>query len=136
MSRIERGLLGALRGPINPAAILIMATYTILWAFWIGIPLWDVFPTSSLYRVMSYFPEWFWGMTGMTAGLFMLRGVLTRRVRALSLGAFIGFVHWLVIGLLYLVGNWHNTGGITSIMIAVYCAYIYLNLRINGDTFS
>lgn len=133
MSRIERGLLEALRKPINPAAILIMAVYTLLWGFWIGNPFWDVFHTSGIYNIMRVFPEWLWGVTAWLSGLAMLRGVLLRSIDALTLGAFIGFLHWMVIATLYLLGNWQNTGGITSLMIGVYCAYIYLNLRLNDD---
>lgn len=135
MSRIERGLLGALRRPINPAAILIMAVYTILWGFWIGNPWWDVFHRSHIYDLMNFFPEWLWGITAMASGLAMLRGVVVKSIDALTLGAFIGFMHWIVIAVVYLVGDWQHTSGITSLMVSVYCAYVYLNLRLNGDKF-
>lgn len=135
MSRFEKGLLGALRRPINPAAILIMAAYTILWGFWIGNPFWDVFQSSQMFGLMKHFPEPFWGATAVTTGLIMLRGTMLRHVKALSFGAFIGFIHWSVIAALYFGGDWHNTGGITCTMVSIYCAYIYLNLRLNAESF-
>lgn len=127
-------MLQALRAPINPAAISILAAYTILWGFWILSPFWDVFSQADLYVVMNHtMPEWLWGLIAILFGAIMMRGVIVDSKRSLTDGAFSGFCHWIVISGLYFTSNWRNTGGITSMMIAVYCGYIYLNIRLNHE---
>lgn len=60
----------------------------------------------------------------------MTYGVVKASPKSLTIGAFVGFLHWLLIAIGYFAGNWMNTGGITSMAMAIYCAAIYLNLRV------
>lgn len=129
---LKKNLLIALKKPINTAAISLMAVYTILWGFWVGNPFWDVFEQSTMYDKMSVaFPEAAWGTFALLIGIGMLLGVVVNSKRSLSWGSFVGFMHWLVISGLYVWSDWQNTAGLTGLMVAVYCAYIYLNIKIN-----
>lgn len=120
--------------PINPSAVSIMAIYTFLWGLWVANPFWDVFVTAPLYMALnSVMCEAGWGIIAIICGFFMLWGVVRGSFKSLSRGAFAGAIHWAVISGGYFVGDWHNTGGITALMIAIYCSYIYLNLRVNQD---
>lgn len=60
----------------------------------------------------------------------MTYGVARPSNNSLTIGAFVGFLFWLVIAVGYFAGDWKNAGGITSVAMAVYCAAIYLNLRV------
>lgn len=132
MGKLRIGLLAALTKPINTAAISLMAFYTMLWGVWVGNPFWDVFEQSMMYDKMSVaFPEAVWGAFAFVIGTGMLLGVVVNSKKSLSLGSFAGFMHWLVISGLYVWSDWQNTAGLTGFMVAVYCAYIYLNIKIN-----
>jgi hypothetical protein len=125
-------LAGALLKPINPAASVILGVYTILWGLWVVNPLWSVFVRAPLYSVMaSLAPEWAWGCFALLCGSVMAYGATKRSYRALTNGAAVVFTHWIIVGLCYFLGDWQSTGGITSICIAVYAAFVYLNIRVN-----
>lgn len=79
-------------------------------------------------------PEWFWGTMACIVGVLMVLGVATRSFRRLILGARVGFYHWFIIGIMYFGGDWQNTGGVISMMLAAYCAFIWLNLKVNKDS--
>ncbi len=111
-----------------------MAIYTFLWGVWLASPFWNVFNHAALYRVLAGLaPEYVWGIAGAIVGFIMVWGVVKHSYSSLSSGAFIGFVHWFLISLLYFIADWHNTGGITALMTSAYCAFVYLNLRMNRE---
>lgn len=120
--------------PVNSAIALITGLYTLLWGLWVINPFWDVFSRASLFHALNtVMPEVGWGAVALVTGLFMVWGVTKHSWKSLSWGSFAGFTHWLVISGGYFVGDWQNTGGITSLVLAVYCGYIYLNLRVSRD---
>jgi len=130
------GIKRALFRPINKAAISIMATFTLIWGFWVGNPMWTVFTTAPLFNAMSVLaPEWVWGTVALIVGLVMLFGVIRMSYRSLILGASTGFYFWICASIAFFLGDWQNTGGITLLMIALYCGYIALNLRMNKVEF-
>lgn len=137
--KAQEGLADALLKPINSAAIVVLGVYTLLWGLWIANPFWTVFNTAKLYHVLMTLPpayvspEYFWGSIAIICGLITIRGAYKRSYRALVLGSSIAGWHWFMIGLLYLAGDWHNTGGITALTFAIYSAFIYLNIRVNSD---
>jgi hypothetical protein len=136
MNKIDKVAKTLLR-PINPTVIIVLGVYTIIWGLWIINPFWTVFTTASVYSaMMSIAPEWFWGGVAIISGMFVTRGALKPSFRNLQLGAFIGFFHWLVIGILYFVGDWMNTGGITAITFATYSALVWVNIKINRANYS
>lgn len=118
--------------PINTSAVLILATYTTLWGLWLANPFWTVFDQAPIYDWMAdVMPEYVWGGIAIGIGLWMAYGVKRHTFGSLSWGAFAGWMHWSVIALGYFLGDWQNTGGVTSLTMAVYCAFIFLNLRVN-----
>lgn len=122
--------------PINTAAISIMGAFTVLWGLWVGNPLWSVFDQAEVYSFMTVFmPEWAWGILAVCVGASMLYGVAKASFRPLRGGALVGFYYWLFASLNFFAGDWQNTGGITLLMIALYCGFIALNLHINRNTF-
>lgn len=137
MNEIDRQgvkLAKRLSQPINTAAISIMGVYTILWGFWVGNPFWSTFNESKQYdwlaRVM---PEWGWGVVAIIVGTVMCYGVLRNSFRSLSTGSLIGTCYWGVIATGYYIGDWRDTAGLTKTMICLYCAFIWLNIRMNRD---
>jgi hypothetical protein len=111
---------------------MLMAVYTMLWGFWLVNPWWSVFEHAHLYDWLAgAAPEWFWGSFALVTGALMAVGIVRHTFAALTRGAFFGFIHWGIITTGYFLGDWQNTGGITAAMIAVYCAFIYLNLMVN-----
>jgi len=130
------GLKRALFRPINKAAISIMGAFTLLWGIWVANPLWAVFSTAPLFNAMSVLaPEWVWGTVAIIVGITMLWGVIRMSYRSLMSGALVGFYFWIAGSICFFLGDWQNTGGITLLMIALYCGYIALNLRVNKVEF-
>jgi hypothetical protein len=120
--------------PVNTAAIIILGVYTTLWGFWMANPLWQVFTRAPLYAKMAAIaPEWFWGSLALAVGVFMIYGVIRHKYLPLASGALVGYFHWLIISVLYFLGDWRNTGGITAGVISVYCGFIWLNIRKNRE---
>ena len=117
--------------PINPVLIIILGVYTMVWGVWVGNPFWDVFTRAPLYDEMAHFPEWAWGLFAFTSGVGILLGVKEGSNRSLRTGAFIGYFHWLIVSGMYFMGDWQNTGGITSLCFAVYSFVVLINLHKN-----
>ena len=125
-------LAGALLKPINPAASVILGVYTVLWGLWVVSPFWSVFARASYYSVMaSLAPEVLWGIFALFCGGMMMYGAIKRSYRALTNGAGVMFGHWFIISLCNFLADWQATGGVTSMMIALYAGFVYLNIRVN-----
>lgn len=125
-------LAQALLLPINPALIVLLGIYTVVWGFWLANPFWHVFDQAPLYSKMAEFaPEWVWGGIALAAGIVVIVGAVKRSYSALTRGASVAFLHWFLISMMYFAGDPLNTGGITSLVIALYAAVVYWNIRIN-----
>jgi hypothetical protein len=130
--KVIRNVATEFMKPINISLIGILGLYTTLWGMWLLSPLWDVFTRAPLYSFMSSVaPEWAWGLFAFLSGISLCWGVYRRSSRSLIVGAFIGYFHWGVNSLAYFIGDWQNTGGITSLMLAVYSLLVFLNLKKN-----
>jgi hypothetical protein len=138
MTRREK-LAQTILKPINPSIIVILGAYTVLWGLWIANPFWTVFTQAPLYAVMAHsapiYPEVFWGTYAIISGLFTMRGAMKPSYRNLQWGSFFAFAHWLIIGMMYFMGDWMNTGGITAITFSIYSAIVWLNVKINKEHF-
>jgi hypothetical protein len=131
MTKKERVVQSLLR-PINPTVIIILGTYTVVWGLWLANPFWTVFTTAPLYSAMAaIFSEFVWGCIAIAAGLVIMRGALKPSYNNLHLGAFVASLHWLVIAIMYFMGDWMNTGGITSLTFFIYSAVVWVNIKIN-----
>jgi hypothetical protein len=129
LDRLARDMLK----PVSRGVTVLVSLYTSLWGLWLLSPFWTVFTTGTLYSgLQSFAPEWFWGLFALGCGLAALFTALTDHfpVSAFTTAALVGW-HWLIVGILYLYGDWHNTGGITGIFLAILCAYIYFSVKAN-----
>ncbi|WMI33423.1 membrane protein [Streptomyces phage Phredrick] len=130
LRRAWEGLALALSRPVNKVAAATLSVYTFLWGLWLASPFWEVFSGAHVYSWLdSVASETIWGILAMAAGAAMTYGLVKGSENSLTIGAFVGFLHWLVIGMGYFAGDWHNTGGLTSSAMAIFCAAIYLNMR-------
>jgi hypothetical protein len=130
LRRAWEELAFALSKPINKVAAVVLSVYTFLWGCWVANPFWNVFDRSNMFSWLSGIaPEVYWGSFAMCVGAVMTYGVLRSSYKSLTIGAFVGFIHWLIIAMGYFAGDWQNTGGITASAMALYCAAIYLNIR-------
>src|SRR5688572_25957657 len=130
-------LAHALLLPINPAAVVLLGIYTFVWGLWLASPFWTVFTQAPMFRVLAHVPpdvipaEYFWGTVAVVVGSITIYGAFKRYYKPLVIGASVAFWHWLMIAVFYFWGDWHNTGGITALIFAVYAAFVYLNIRVN-----
>ena len=137
LKEAPKNIAHALLLPINPAAVIILGLYTTVWGLWLANPFWSVFSQAPLYDVLATVPpdvfpaEFFWGTIAIVCGCIITYGAYKRYYRPLIIGASVATWHWLMIAVFYFWGDWQNTGGITSLMLAVYGAFIYLNVRTN-----
>lgn len=121
--------------PINTAAISILGMFSLLWGVWVINPWWTVFDNAHIFDFMTVLmPEWVWGALAILVGCTMLFGVVRNSYQSLRWGALTGFYFWLFGAITFFLGDWQNTGGITLLMVALYCGYIALNLQINKDS--
>lgn len=131
MTRQEK-LAMALLKPINTSAIVILGVYTFIWGLWVCNPFWSVFSQAPLYDAMgALLPEYFWGLLAVVTGVLTIYGSVKRSYATLITGAFASGWFWTIIAIFYFLGDFMNTGGITSATFAIYSGFIYLNIRIN-----
>lgn len=125
-------LAKALLLPINPAAVIILGIYTMVWGLWVANPLWEVFSHADLYiKMAAFMPEWAWGIVALVVGLVTTYGAVKRNYSALVRGAAVAGLFWFAVSIFYFIGDYMSTGGITALVFAVYAAFIYCNIRVN-----
>lgn len=130
-------LATALLLPINPAAVVLLGIYTVVWGAWVANPFWSVFGQAQLYSVLAsaapfpFPPEAFWGLFAILCGLITIYGAYRRNYRSLINGAAAACWHWMMIAVFYFLGDPASTGGITALFLAIYAGFIYLNVRVN-----
>lgn len=125
-------LAKALLLPINPAAVILLGIYTVVWGFWLANPFWTVFTQAPLYSALGALaPEVFWGCLAIFCGAVTCYGAFRRRYRPLVVGASVSGWHWFMISIFYFMGDPLNTGGITALIFSIYAAFVYLNIKVN-----
>lgn len=131
MTRTEKIAVGILR-PINTSLTVIVGGYTILWGLWFICPFWSVLSSAALYSVMAEIaPGYVWGCIAVLAGAIITRGALKPSSANLQWGALAGFFHWFAISMMYFLGDFTNTGGITALVFALYFCVIWVNVKVN-----
>lgn len=129
----QEKLARAMLRPVNPVAIILLGIFTIVWGFWVGNPFWNLFAHAASYSVMDFMPEWLWGLIALVVGVVISYGAFTRTIPSLILGSKVGGLFWFVISIMFFLGDWMNTGGITALLLSVYSTFIYLNLKVNSQ---
>lgn len=69
----------------------------------------------------------------IAVGLVTVYGAFEGKPPYIYWGAAAAGVHWLIISIFYFLGDWQNTGGITSLTLAVYAAFVYANVKVNYE---
>ena len=129
-------LAEALLLPINPAVAVLLGVYTCLWGIWVANPFWEVFIEEEVYRELSQVAfilpaEVFWGGIAIFCGAVIIYGAVRRSYKSLVTGASVAGWHWFMISIFYFLGDPTATGGLTALMLSVYGAFLWLNVRIN-----
>jgi len=128
--------LGIMYKPAHLAIVSVAATYTLLWGLWLVFPMWSVFSAAPLYGAMSSIaPEISWGSVALVSGAVALWGATTRSYLWTRIGSAGIFWFWLMVGIMYFLGDFTNTGGITALFWAFYGAYIFLNSKLNRELY-
>lgn len=118
--------------PINASAIVILGAMTFCWGLWVASPFWHTFGQAAVFNTLNeFFGEAFWGFAALCVGLAIIYGVVKPSYHSLRRGAFVGWLFWSVIAVLYLQGDWKNTAWVVSIWLATYCAFVWLNITVN-----
>lgn len=127
LEHIAQGLLR----PINPYGTILIGLLTLFWGLWIVSPFWAVFTRADVYSKIDYFPELAWGSWSSACGFLICfslwKGSFKWLARCL---AFAGW-HWTMVAIFLWWGDWQNTAGLTYTFIFIYCAYSYLNVKVN-----
>ena len=122
--------------PINPAVIVVLGIYTVVWGLWIMSPFWTVFPHSAAYAIMAeYGTEYLWGSIAVCAGAIIVRGALKPVYWNIEIGSWVSFFFWLAIAILFCAGDWHTTGWLSAACFSIYSGLIWLNIRFNREYF-
>lgn len=122
--------------PINPAVIVVLGIYTMIWGVWIMSPWWSVFPHSPVYSLMAHYgTEYLWGSIAIAAGSIITRGALKPVYWNIELGSWVSFFFWLAIAILYVCSDWHTTAWLSAACFSIYSGIIWLNIRVNRKYF-
>ena len=106
---------------------LVLGTYTTVWGLWLLSPFWSTFsPQAGLYSEMNEFmPEWGWGLHAVAIGVCTVYGIVYRWPRGLWGGRIASTYHWALIAFFYALGDWRNTGWLTSLCIVIAIQYMW-----------
>lgn len=135
MTKADRMAVGLLR-PINPYASILLGIFTFLWGLWLALPFETFGRAAALYSKMADIaPEWAWGAWSMAVGIITVVTITLKKKRWLSRAHAFSTWHWGTVSLMMWWGDWQNTGPVTYTMIAVYSAFLYLNVKVNNINF-
>lgn len=132
MRRFISVLTEGLVKPLNPASIILLGLFTVLWGTWIILPFWNVFATAPMFHaLLEIAPEWAWGLNAITCGALTTYGVHSRRYKPLASGIAVATWHWSIIALFCFLGDWQNAGGLVYLFLGVCAALTRLNLKLS-----
>jgi hypothetical protein len=108
---------------------LLIGGYTTVWGLWLISPFWNVFSNrAGLYQQMhDFMPEWAWGLHAIIIGVCIIWGISYRWPRGLWWGRVASTYHWALIAVFYAVGDWRNTGALTSVCIVIGVQILWKN---------
>lgn len=112
--------------PINTMAVSILGFFNLLMGIWVSLPF------DSLVFVHS-FPEWIVSAIMLIIGYFIVSGSIRQIYRDLIIGTQLSFYFWFLSigGLLY--AQWQNPIWIVALMIAMYSAFVAINIKVNRE---
>lgn len=116
--------------PINTSVISILGMFSVFLGVWLTLPFDSL--SSELVGGKSYY-EWIIGIFMIIPGMTIVLGALKDKMRVLTLGTGAGFYVWFGLMVLTLILNWQSGWWIVALMIAIYCGFVHLNLRVNRN---
>lgn len=125
-------LAKALLLPINPALVIVLGIFTVVWGLWVIVPWSDAFAKAEVYSTLAHLaPEYFWGGFAIFCGLITCYGAVKRLYRPLVRGALASFFHWFIIFVMMVTADIGDPSGVTALVFAVYAGLVGLNIRVN-----
>lgn len=119
-------LVNRLLAPVNTTVISILGIGQMLIGFWLILP----FHSWPAYAVTPI-PEPFIGTVLLVIGIFITIFSLLSNLKALQWATTAGYIFWLVTMIIMMIVSIAGTGWIFSLIFAVYCFMISLNIRVN-----
>jgi len=113
--------------PVNTSVISILGLFNLLFGIWLLLPF------DSIVLSSPYLSEWGIGAITTLIGILILIGSIFERLFPLSTGTLIGFCFWIAVTGVVLLTRWQSPGWIFALMIALYCLFVNLNIRINSN---
>jgi len=116
--------------PINTSVISILGMFSVLLGIWLILPFDSL--SNELIGTKHYY-EWIVGAAMAVPGTTIVVGALMDKMHALTIGTGFGFYVWFGLMVLTLILNWQSGWWIVALMIAIYCGFVHLNLRVNRN---
>lgn len=110
--------------PMNTSVISIMGFFNTLLGSWL------IMPFRSLNRYSETLEQPVGGIL-LAIGLFILYGAIRDRLSALSTGAIVGFIFWIMVTGVAMT-HLQEIDWIFTLMIAVYHGFVGLNIIVNN----
>lgn len=119
-------LVNKLLAPVNTTVISILGIGQMLIGAWLILPFnsWGQVSTTPI-------PEPIIGSVLLVIGIFITIFSLLTNLKALQWSTTAGYLFWIITMTVMLVVNLAGTGWIFSLIFAVYCFMISLNIRVN-----
>lgn len=119
-------LVNRLLAPVNTTVISILGIGQMLIGFWLTLPF-----NSWGQVTMTPIPEPIIGTVLLVIGILITVFSLFTNLKALQWSTTAGYLFWLTTMVIMLAVNLAGTGWIFSLIFAVYCFMISLNIRVN-----
>ena len=116
--------------PINTSVISILGMFSVFLGVWLTLPFDSL--SNELIGNKHYY-EWIVGTAMVIPGATIVIGALMDKMHALTIVTGLGFYVWFGLMVLTLILNWQSGWWIVALMIAIYCGFVHLNLRVNRN---
>lgn len=104
----------------------------LLWGIWVVLPF-TAFSSASFALMAKLGTEYMWGGFMLFGGITLVFGTITRNIDLIRSGAFLGFVIWLVLGILGTISDPTATGLAVRLTLALMHAYMYMQVKIHKE---
>lgn len=115
--------------PVNTSVISILGMFNTLLGIWLLLP----FDSIAGQFSSPYMPEWLLGVVVLVIGIAILYSSIAGKAKLLSFAALLGFSFWIAVTGVGLSFDWRSPGWIFGLMIAMYCGFCSVNIRINSN---
>lgn len=110
--------------PLNTAGVSILGMFNALMGLWVTLP----FDSMD-----GNFPEIYYGLLLLSAGIAITVGSIKEIYNILAIGTRLSYYLWFLTMLGSLYVNWHDPFWIVSLMIALYGLFVATNIKVNRN---